>query len=582
MKKVSLKEKMPYIIAISMMVISMIIGVVYLNMKSGYYVDEGMTLVLSNGEFNGAVTSNPKYDFFDFVGTFVIKDSFSETVSNIKQMLTDVASAGNYSVEGTVDWYDAARSMLQGESTWISGDQLYNQLVAEKGNRFNYMQVYINQAVDVHPPIYYIVVHTIFSLFAGVYSKYLLFFVNIIFLSGTLILGFRMLTKQYGTNNAIPYLFIALYGFSQGFYSNAMYFRMYAMLTFFVLLTLYWHMMTEEYTKKRLRVLMAIVFAGFATQYYYILFLFPFFICNSISLIKSGRKTEFFRYLRAMIFTGIISLIVWPFSLYHILFGYRGTEAMKAIGKSGLFVKLLASLKVMKKAILLNSTVVAVIFWGIVLLAILLIIRKKKKLNKGNIYLAAGISTVFYYMVVTKIAPANSMRYYMCLHPIVVILFLVLAKEVIGQISDKLGRKNILIATGVMTAIYILVTFLCLTPDYLYLEERELKLGISDENSITDMNCLMIAMQHGEGFPVALKLSEYEEVMVVDEDKLGILATDRPTNSMRGMVIYIDKNCKIDEDISVAADYLELEKSAIIPINSDIAGFDAYLVDAIN
>ena len=97
-------------------------------------------------------------------------------------MLGDVMHAGNYSVEGTVEWYDAARHMLQGDCSWVNGDDLFNNLVAEKNNRFNYTQVYINQMVDVHPPLYYTIVHTVFSIFHDSYSDYYLFGINIVFL----------------------------------------------------------------------------------------------------------------------------------------------------------------------------------------------------------------------------------------------------------------------------------------------------------------------------------------------------------------------------------------------------------------
>lgn len=43
-------------------------------------------------------------------------------------MLKEVRNAGNYSgissSGGTVTWYDAGRKLLQGESTWISGEEL--------------------------------------------------------------------------------------------------------------------------------------------------------------------------------------------------------------------------------------------------------------------------------------------------------------------------------------------------------------------------------------------------------------------------------------------------------------------------
>ncbi len=142
----------------------------YINHKKGFYVDEGMTLYLSNGTYTGAVTTVPEATIFEFVDEYVIKDTVPETISNVRGMLEDVMGAGDYSVKGTVEWYDAARSVLQGRNTWMSGTDLYDMITASKEKRFDYAQVYINQMMDVHPCIYYFVVHTVFSLFPGVYS----------------------------------------------------------------------------------------------------------------------------------------------------------------------------------------------------------------------------------------------------------------------------------------------------------------------------------------------------------------------------------------------------------------------------
>lgn len=55
----------------------------YLSQKSGYFIDEGMTLFLSNAHYNGAVTSKSEYDFEDFLSTFVWRDTLTETIKNV-------------------------------------------------------------------------------------------------------------------------------------------------------------------------------------------------------------------------------------------------------------------------------------------------------------------------------------------------------------------------------------------------------------------------------------------------------------------------------------------------------------------
>lgn len=254
---------------VALLIMILTVNIHYLKMKSGYFVDEGMTLFLSNGNYNGAVTSRSDSNLQDFLDEFVFKDSLPATVSNVFAMLKELTTAGNYSIEGTVAWYDAARSLLQGKRTWISGDELFRQLTTSKGERFQYAQVYLNQAMDVHPPLYYLLVHTVFSLFPGSYRDAYLFAVNIIALLMTCVVLWKM-GRLFSDELFLSVLAVVIFGFSQGFVSCAVYFRMYAVFTFFSALTLYLHLLIEysgcPANKKTLCALTGSVVLGFYTH----------------------------------------------------------------------------------------------------------------------------------------------------------------------------------------------------------------------------------------------------------------------------------------------------------------------------
>ncbi len=65
------------------------------------------------------------------------------------------------------------------ESTY---DIFYNNYFAVKKNeRFDYRKVWKNQKNDVHPPIYYILLHTICSFFPGKFSWWYAGSINIFF-----------------------------------------------------------------------------------------------------------------------------------------------------------------------------------------------------------------------------------------------------------------------------------------------------------------------------------------------------------------------------------------------------------------
>lgn len=49
------------------------------------------------------------------------------------------------------------------KNTWRPGIDYYRLLTVSSEDKFNYKQVYINQTEDVHPPLYYFIIHTISS-----------------------------------------------------------------------------------------------------------------------------------------------------------------------------------------------------------------------------------------------------------------------------------------------------------------------------------------------------------------------------------------------------------------------------------
>ena len=84
-----------------------------------------MTLYLANGNYTGAVTSRPEGTIQDFLKEYVLRDSLPATAANLVEMLKQLAGAGNYSQQGSVAWYDAARALLQGRRVWMEGSELF-------------------------------------------------------------------------------------------------------------------------------------------------------------------------------------------------------------------------------------------------------------------------------------------------------------------------------------------------------------------------------------------------------------------------------------------------------------------------
>lgn len=68
------------------------------------------------------------------------------------------------------------------DKTYTPGASLFRDYMeVQTGEQFDYLNVWSNQKNDVHPPLYYAILHTICSIFPNTYSKWYAGSINIVF-----------------------------------------------------------------------------------------------------------------------------------------------------------------------------------------------------------------------------------------------------------------------------------------------------------------------------------------------------------------------------------------------------------------
>ena len=158
---------------------------------------------------------------------------------------------------------------------WISGEEFHDYMTVQEGQQFAYHSVYYNQTQDVHPPLYYMILHTICSFMPDIQSKWQGIMLNVFFYGGCLVMIFltarTLMEDDRGAAAAM-----AVWGLSPGGLSTAIYIRMYMMMTFFTMVTVYLHvkMAKEGQSLKRLFLICAVTFSGLLTQYYFVFIAF--------------------------------------------------------------------------------------------------------------------------------------------------------------------------------------------------------------------------------------------------------------------------------------------------------------------
>lgn len=223
------------------------------------------------------------------------------------------------------------------DRTWQERDNFRNDFVVLENERFRYNIVKQMQSWDVHPPLYYYLLHTVCSLFPGVFSKWLGIAVNIAAFIPCFFLLFSVVkscTETEGDEEkaaGFAFLVCMLWGFSGAVVSGVMFIRMYQWLTLFILLLTWLHI--KAWKKEHFGIgfylpLAVTVFLGFMTQYYYIIFHVFMGAGFCLLLLKSKRIKELIWYVFSCGAGLLAAILYYPASFSHIFRGYRGTEAV--------------------------------------------------------------------------------------------------------------------------------------------------------------------------------------------------------------------------------------------------------------
>lgn len=318
------------------------------------------------------------------------------------------------------------------------------------GHRFDYAMVWRNQTNDVHPPLYYCVIHTISSFFPHiVFSKWVGIGVNIFFAMMGTVLVF-LLAKDLSKNKAIAFLVCILYGITPGFINSAVFIRMYMMVTLWFLCLAFLHVRQgQDKLKRSFYVsLFFISMLGALTHYYFLIFLFFLSLFFGMSLIFQKRFVESLFYGITLLAAGGVSYLLFPAMVDHIFHGYRGTASMAYFVQT---VNLSVRFRTFYEAF--NQQLFGGFFLWIMVVGLLFLIIKagKEKISLKSIgqnpWTAVIFAVICYFVIISKSAPIICDRY---LFPIYPFLFLFVA-ALLFIIAEQFFQKKVILLVMTFT-----------------------------------------------------------------------------------------------------------------------------------
>lgn len=261
-------------------------------------------------------------------------------------MVWVIASKENFFIDELYSYGLANHISDDGVSFWMQpklapytypsgGQPYYDYLTVQEGESFNFANVWKNQSIDTHPPLYYLIVHIICSFFPGHFTRWMAGIVNITF--GLLILGgVRALLKELLESGKDITVISLFFIFSPGIFCAISFLRMYVMLmceiTWFTWLILRWR--GQERSRFYLLVGLLSV-AGLLTHYYFMLYLFSISLLYGISLLMEKEYKKAVKYSAAVACAGGVAVLIFPSMIRHIFgHGNHGEEAFSALEDS--------------------------------------------------------------------------------------------------------------------------------------------------------------------------------------------------------------------------------------------------------
>lgn len=225
---------------------------------------------------------------------------------------------------------------------WTDASFFRNYLQYDKSEPFSFHAAFVNQANDVHPPLYYCLLHIVcYFCQRNWYSPIPGIVLNLCLLPIIDILLFYI-AKYFSSHRSMACAALILWAFSSAGLSNAIFIRMYLLVTLWILaLTAYhiflWkrHVFNKDKIDKNIALqcipLSLLVAAGGLTHYYFYFFAAVLGFCVCCYLLICHSLKTFFVYGISLWLGVGIALAIFPSTIHHI-FGYRGNYATNSLG----------------------------------------------------------------------------------------------------------------------------------------------------------------------------------------------------------------------------------------------------------
>lgn len=513
-KLVDRVEKMNiYIIFAIILFVQIVFMLYYCNMKQGFFVDEIWSYGLSNSYYHAQIWEDNGLD-------------------NVK----------------------------------IDPEMFKSYLTVNKGEEFSYGSVIYNQTHDTHPPLFYLILHTISSFFPGQFSKWFGLIPNVFYFAISMFLLLEI-ARCISKNNIFNIAVLTFYGFSIGAVNSVTFVRMYMLLTMWCLMFLLQNIRLYQEKGQSLKNMILLSIAtcgGMYTQFFFIIFVAPIVLFYMVYLLKNKQWKYMIQYCICGCVGAVCAIALFPSYILKVFGGdsnnnssatHENLKNIRDLGKKVsvywgyISAELFGSILIVLIIVVVTLLIIGVLrklFFNTCIVEEqgkrYLKIEKKKEIQykielkkEYIITISIMLSIAFYFIIVSKITQFYSNRYIMCIYPLLVLCVCVLIYAVL-KMYIKCGGKRVIIF-GICVIFIVGLTYYANDPCYLYPDKGENSQTI---DRYCDNPCVYIYYSSYRLLNNALDLEKFDDIYQVyyaDLDK----KIDEIDTSSPEMILYVDK-----------------------------------------
>ena len=377
--------------------------------------------------------------------------------------------------------------------TYSPAGKPFVDAMSSKG-KFELNHVWKQQTNDTHPPLYYVLLHGICTLFPNTVSMRYAAVINIIFELFILYI-IRKILRLLLSDERMVFITSMAYILCAGVLSITTFLRMYVISIFWVVLATYLFIKyINEYRIRDFVLISLVTIGGALTHYYNLIYLFFISVVVGVLMLYEKRIREMLFLILSMMGAGGCALLIFPGMVRHILDSNgRGMESIENLSKKDLFEQLEIYVDLLNVNIFGNVLlpIVGIIFFTFVLYLF------RDEMDEGNTWLTALekkryicmlLPTILYIIVVSKSAPYNTDRY---ISPIYGVVFVGVLSLLIRCLEYYfVNKKPLLFIYGFTISIMISIGLNNCNWPYLNTHTREMLEYAEMQGGSTDAICI--------------------------------------------------------------------------------------------